>query len=289
MATILNERGKNIWDHTTSPRILLKLLEDRDHLPHIYHNEKERERLLGLWLRAVKTCYVKCHISELREDTLLSSREMVRLWAGEEVGPMREILACSQEELKIRADLMRCVFGNPFVNLNIWVNLDYKNNPGMGPIEYVSTGHNLTRAATEKNWITYEVLQCAKNAQEYQRFPCEECKGTGYMIRKGEALTFTKPGERIYIKFDPQIGPLDPKRKINKEPFAIAAIDIECNTCAGKGYTINGLLDPYGMMVLADELESAGCNESEILNHLRANTHCPNCWVLRMIVGEYQP
>lgn len=277
MATILNVVRKNIWDRTTSPSILLRLLDDGDkaHYPPIRHEAPERDRLLRLWMCACLTFRMKAHSVWKATMAISSSRELAQACAEEE--------GIGYDIIKTRADLMRCIFSNPFVNLNIWVNLDYKSNPGMGPIrEREVTGKVMWPVAdNDTNWITYEVLQNAKNAQEYQRFPCGKCKGSGYMVRKGEELTFPMTGPRVYPKT---------KERYTGAPI-LAAVDIPCNNpaCDGKGYTINGLLDPFGMMVLAESLEEAGCTEMEILRHLRAPTHCPNCWVLRMIIGEYQP
>lgn len=50
----------------------------------------------------------------------------------------------------------------------------------------------------------------------------------------------------------------------------------------------SGLLDPGCLNALADALESAGCYEPEILNHLRLpSLHVRGCWVLdRILKGE---
>jgi len=42
--------------------------------------------------------------------------------------------------------------------------------------------------------------------------------------------------------------------------------------------------------ILADALEEAGCDDGEMLNHLRGNRpHKRGCWVVDLVLGEHQP
>lgn len=50
-----------------------------------------------------------------------------------------------------------------------------------------------------------------------------------------------------------------------------------CDTCHGQGRIEDGLLDRDRLLILADALEEAGCDNAEILGHLRRPLHCPGC------------
>jgi hypothetical protein len=49
-----------------------------------------------------------------------------------------------------------------------------------------------------------------------------------------------------------------------------------------------GLLDPARLAVLADALEEAGCDNEEVLSHLRLQgaSHYRGCWVLDLILAR---
>jgi hypothetical protein len=48
-----------------------------------------------------------------------------------------------------------------------------------------------------------------------------------------------------------------------------------------------GTLDPVRFAVLADALEDAGCDNADILNHLRGpGPHVRGCWVLDLPLGK---
>jgi hypothetical protein len=48
-----------------------------------------------------------------------------------------------------------------------------------------------------------------------------------------------------------------------------------------------GTLDPARLAVLADDLERAGCEDAELLGHLRSpGPHVRGCWVLDLILGK---
>jgi hypothetical protein len=50
-----------------------------------------------------------------------------------------------------------------------------------------------------------------------------------------------------------------------------------CNACHGTGHSNDGMLDPDTLTVLADALEDAGCDNQELLRHLRGWERCPDC------------
>jgi hypothetical protein len=48
-----------------------------------------------------------------------------------------------------------------------------------------------------------------------------------------------------------------------------------------------GTLDPARLAVLADALEEAGCQDADILNHLRQpGSHVRGCWPLDLLLGK---
>jgi hypothetical protein len=48
-----------------------------------------------------------------------------------------------------------------------------------------------------------------------------------------------------------------------------------------------GTLDPVRVAALADALEEAGCDDADILAHLRSpGAHVRGCWVVDLILGK---
>jgi hypothetical protein len=49
----------------------------------------------------------------------------------------------------------------------------------------------------------------------------------------------------------------------------------------------SGELDPARLAVLSDALEEAGCDDPDILNHLRSSgPHVRGCWAVDLILGN---
>jgi hypothetical protein len=49
----------------------------------------------------------------------------------------------------------------------------------------------------------------------------------------------------------------------------------------------SGELDPARLAVLADALEEAGCDNADILSHLRSpGPHVRGCWVVDLLLGK---
>jgi hypothetical protein len=60
-----------------------------------------------------------------------------------------------------------------------------------------------------------------------------------------------------------------------------------CGTCRGSGRVTDGMLDPARLAVLADALEEVGCEDEQILAHLRGpGPHSRGCWVVDMLLGK---
>jgi hypothetical protein len=48
-----------------------------------------------------------------------------------------------------------------------------------------------------------------------------------------------------------------------------------------------GTLDPTRLAVLADALEEAGCDQADLLSHLRdPGPHVRGCWVIDLLLGK---
>jgi hypothetical protein len=61
----------------------------------------------------------------------------------------------------------------------------------------------------------------------------------------------------------------------------------DCPVCNGTGRFSDGLLDPDRLAVLADALEDAGCENADVLGHLRSpGPHARGCWALDLILGK---
>ncbi len=48
----------------------------------------------------------------------------------------------------------------------------------------------------------------------------------------------------------------------------------------------SGHLDRHRLAVLADSLEEAGCQDAELLGHLRSEVHVRGCWAIDRILGK---
>jgi hypothetical protein len=49
-----------------------------------------------------------------------------------------------------------------------------------------------------------------------------------------------------------------------------------------------GTLDPARLAILADALEDAGCEDAELLGHLRSEgPHCRGCWPVDLLLGRW--
>jgi hypothetical protein len=58
-----------------------------------------------------------------------------------------------------------------------------------------------------------------------------------------------------------------------------------CVRAMAEGILTRRLFD--GMPILADALQDAGCEDTVILDHCRANViHTANCWLLRALTGS---
>lgn len=139
----------------------------------------------------------------------------------------------------IQTDLLREIFGNPFRSLPVW---KHEGRPGLGPIDDLLT-----------NWITPQVLALATAAYEERGRKCERCLGH----KKIRA----------------------PSRGVPRGAHPMVAVSewTTCPYCHGSGRTGDGHLSIDTLGILSDRLEEAGCDNADILMHLRGLKRCPKC------------
>ncbi len=99
------------------------------------------------------------------------------------------------------------------------------------------------------------VLSLASAAYEEWAKKCGQCQGTGVLDRN--PIGGPEPDDdKLYVLAPPAIWP--------------------CPNCLGKG-CLDGVLDPVRLAILADALEEAGCDNEDILFHLRGVIGCDLC------------
>lgn len=136
------------------------------------------------------------------------------------------------------ADLMREIFGNPFKQVQLPRPVIYE---GVGAPSSSTATPTLTKVYGPCPWLTPTVVSLAKVA--YDERPgkmCNKCNGVGkeWDGRGGDGW-------------------------------------FSCSTCHGTGRIEDGQLDPHLLNVLADALTDAGCNNEELVRHLRGEERCP--------------
>lgn len=97
------------------------------------------------------------------------------------------------------------------------------------------------------DFLTPTVLSLAEAAYtERAGRECERCHGSGEIDRVEELGGYEERG-----------------------PIVIGDPIVDCPVCHGTGTIADGTLDPDRLAVLSDALEETGCDNAEILNHLR--------------------
>ena len=193
--------------------------------------------------------YWACHASSL---------EAASRWAN-----YSGLQAATREE---RANLLRDIVGNPwrpvvlpgglercrFCQGRGWTaqTADVFNPP------FVSCGCvKGMRRTGPCPWLTPTVLSLAQAAYKERGVPCRSCRGTGQIAETRQSWAGTR----------------------------------ECPDCHGHGGPDpDGAahLDPDRLAVLADALEEAGCENEDILQHLRGpGPHVRGCWVVDLVLG----
>jgi hypothetical protein len=235
----------------------------------------------------------------------VTGRKITQRWyllARDPLVPARIYL--HKDQAGLQANLLRDIIGNPFrpvalpttkMTCNVCAGfgghihlMDKRHSPPPSPAsamnyeDYRQCGNDPWRRETDTKWLkcascdgvgviagvcpwlTPTVLAVARGAYDERERQCENCDGLGVV----------------------------PPR-----------IKIQCGVCQGIGRIQDGTLDPVTLAILADALEEAGCDNQEILNHLRGRfwvaptdgsrvywmerpeRHVRGCWALDLILG----
>lgn len=168
-----------------------------------------------------------------------------------------------------QAALLRDVVGNPFRPVTLppgppvccedckgkkggrygtvrtnWVDQTTEVEPGSSRWVNCSTCQGTGSVPGPCPWLTWQggvVVRLARAAYEERGRPCGECKGRGE-VEASDATGFP------YIE--------------------------TCPDCQGTGRIEDGTLDPDRLAILADALEEAGCQDADLLGHLRGRERC---------------
>lgn len=182
-----------------------------------------------------------------------------------------------------QAALLREIIENPFRPVMLpWRCRECGIPTGPPALGYycVQCGSDGTRRHVP--WRTPLVLSLATACYDDVGGPCGRCSGTGVRVKQ----------DRLGVELKP------------------------CPDCQATGKSGSGVLDPCRLMVLADALEEAGCQDEDLLRHLRGEEpvlkeiggprgqtvtephyrlagwrtlrgpHVKGCWVLDCILGK---
>lgn len=176
-------------------------------------------------------------------------------------------------ERSVQANLLRDIIGNPFAKPFVFVKPiavygGYQHQKRDGRM--ISIGESGKNTLLDIGWLTPQVISLATAA--YEDRPgrkCWSCDGYGNHLGAG-----------------PDRG------------------NPECSTCHGTGHINDGTLYSLTLLALADALEEAGCDNEDILRHLRGlewvygqlsdswfwhhlpGPHVRGCWALDFILGR---
>jgi hypothetical protein len=130
----------------------------------------------------------------------------------------------------------------------------------------------------------------------------------------GDEVTTNQSGDGPWFRLTPTVlrvarasyeergrkcGPCGGSRTVHKG----GSLYVACGYCHGTGTDGGGALDPVTLAVLADALEDAGCDNEDLLRHLRGQERCPvphhdhdwrkfrgphvrGCWAVDCILGK---
>lgn len=100
-------------------------------------------------------------------------------------------------------------------------------------------------------YLNPEVIRLAQSAYDSAWVQCEKCQGRG------------------------------------KVPDGVPYGNISvCEVCKGTGHFGDGMMDENTLMILADALEEAGCEQEALLLHLRGKELCPECLGTREVSDD---
>ena len=111
-----------------------------------------------------------------------------------------------------------------------------------------------------------------------------------------EATAWVKVGTPEAISGPEEMAQVELLHEIIGNPFQSVSVDPRwlmptVGDLAATVYEMRALpsgeLDPDRLAVLSDALEEAGCDDADILEHLRsAGPHVRGCWALDLILGK---
>lgn len=115
---------------------------------------------------------------------------------------------------------------------------------------------------------------------------CDDCSGhgtvtewrcswlTSTVMALAEAAYAERPGRVCGECVSAHMDGVAPRRK-------------NCRACNGTGRIDDGSLDPDRLLVLSDALEESGCDDPDILEHLRTpRVHVRGCWCIDLLLGK---
>lgn len=164
--------------------------------------------------------------------------------------------------LSTQAVLLRCLF-QPFRPVRLTTAAACGRCQGHGWVPRPSAQVHKTcpdcqgtgQVRTPPNWLTAGIVALAQAAYAERRRQCEVCRGAG----------------EVEVPDDSEHGPW-----------------IEsCFSCNATGRIDDGQLDPHLLGVLADKAEEDGCEDRNLLDHLRsAGPHVRGCASLDALLGK---
>jgi hypothetical protein len=153
-----------------------------------------------------------------------------------------------------QAALLCCISGDPWRPVAL-ARADWR--PGL-------SAHARDGWVSHYPWLSPTVVAVARAAYDERR-PCGRCKGQG----------------EVYVSLADGGTPLR-----SYAPNEVYGSGYQtCPACHGAG--TDGLLDPDRLSILADALEETGCQEGDMLRHLRGpGPHARGCWALDLVLGK---
>lgn len=168
---------------------------------------------------------------------------------GLESDLFQEAVNITRKFKPVAAALLREIIGNPHRPVTL-CGMDRK--PFHNQFAHVDKNGGFwleTECPTCAAFRTSTILALARAAyEERAERECGRCKGTKWIYSNKNAVNSQKTPKGWFEK---------------------------CRDCHGTGRINDGTLDPTRLAVLADALEDAGCDNADILNHLRGRERCP--------------
>lgn len=153
-------------------------------------------------------------------------------------------LAYRSPALEVRADILREIIGNPFRPMR------WYEEPLPGCIVIVP----MDCVILDPAWLTWNNATVPNLIRSMMEEECEQCLGTGGGLTK-KSGPFDNDRYKRYMMPPPET----------------------CHKCNGKRYVPRAEPQWEMMLIIADALESAGCTEAAILDHLRGTEPCHMC------------